>query len=121
MNHVRTLAIAMLILATAPSARAQSAAPARPHVELEAKPPDEPSSDSTPEVEITPDTAPDTTQSPPSAASNEPAPIDADQVAHPPEIMTYVVPAYPPKAREQGIEGRVLLSIVVDESGKVAD
>ncbi|HLI79222.1 MAG TPA: energy transducer TonB [Candidatus Binataceae bacterium] len=106
----------MLILAMTPSARAQSAAPARPHVELEAKPPDEPSSNSTPDVETSPDAVP----SPPSAGSND-QPIDADAVAHPPEIVTYVVPIYPPKARAEGVQGRVLLSVVVDESGKVED
>lgn len=115
MKHLCTLFIAMLILAMPSLARAQSA-PARPHVELEAKPPDEPSSGSTPDVQASPDTA----TSPPSAGPNEQA-IDTDAVAQPPEIVTYVVPLYPPKARQQGIEGRVLLSVVIDESGKVED
>ena len=116
MKHLRALLIALLIVAMPASARAQSTAPARPHVELESKPPDEPSSDSTPDIEASPDNA----TSPPSAGPNEQA-IDADVVAQPPEIVTYVVPIYPPKARQQGIEGRVLLSVVVDETGKVED
>ena len=32
-----------------------------------------------------------------------------------------MVPEYPPKARAQKIQGRVLLIVVVDESGKVED
>ncbi|HLX38421.1 MAG TPA: energy transducer TonB [Candidatus Binataceae bacterium] len=97
--------------------RAQDAAPvARPAVELESEPPDEPSSEASPEVEMAPGAA----SSPSSTGSNEELPW-ADQVAHAPEILTYVVPEYPAKAREEGIEGRVLLTVVIDESGRVED
>ncbi len=49
------------------------------------------------------------------------APLPANAIAHPPEIETYVVPEYPPEARAKKIQGRVLLIVVVDESGKVED
>ena len=71
--------------------------------------------------------APDATSSasalPPAAGSNDDSdkPVPADAVAHRPEIETYVVPEYPRKARAKKIEGRVLLMVVVDESGKVED
>ncbi len=60
---------------------------------------------------------------PPRAASgdNGNTPISADAVAHRPEIVTYVVPRYPPKARAAGIQGRVLLMVIIDEKGKVED
>jgi protein TonB len=92
-------------------------------MQLEAKPPDEPSSSSTPDVEAVPDAAPSTGAMPAPAGSDDEsdAPIAANAVAHPPEIVTYVVPEYPPKARARGIEGRVLLMVIVDESGKVED
>lgn len=48
-------------------------------------------------------------------------PVAVDVVAHPPEIVTYVVPKYPRKARTKKIQGRVLLMVIVDESGKVED
>jgi protein TonB len=117
--------LVMMVLATSASiAGGQAAAPtaaARKHIPLEVKPPDEPSS--SPDVE----TAPDATSSmgtmlPPAGQQGDAdAPVAATAVAHPPEIETYVVPAYPPQAREKGIEGRVLLMVVVDESGKVED
>ncbi len=118
---LRNSALVLLMLTMwATSSRAQANAPAHPHVELEARPPDEPSSesspDSTPNVESAPDAAP-----PPSSTESNGAPIDANAVALPPEIVTYVVPVYPPKARAQRIQGRVMLSIVIDESGKVED
>lgn len=111
-----TALVLLMLTMWATSSRAQASAPAHPHVELEAKPPDEPSSDSTPNVEPAPDAAP-----PPSSTESNGAPIDANAVAQPPEIVTYVVPEYPAKARAQGIQGRVMLSIVIDESGKVED
>jgi protein TonB len=92
-------------------------------VHLEAKPPDEPSFSSTPETSGPGDGARDLKE----GASDSPgdgdsdAPVAANAVAHPPEIVTYVVPEYPPKARARGIEGRVLLIVIVDESGKVED
>jgi periplasmic protein TonB len=109
------------------AARSQATAPnptaAHSHVQLEAKPPDEPSPSSTPDVEAVPDAAPSTGAMPAPAGSDDDsdAPIAANAVAHPPEIVTYVVPEYPPKARARGIEGRVLLMVIVDESGKVED
>jgi periplasmic protein TonB len=118
----------MLIFAlwTAPARGQTSApnpAPAQNHIQLEAKPPDEPSSASSPEAGALPDTAPSTSTLPPPAESDEEddKPVAADIVAHPPEIETYVVPIYPPKARAKKIQGRVLLMVVVDESGKVED
>ncbi len=48
-------------------------------------------------------------------------PVAADTLAHPPEIATYVVPEYPAEARARKIQGRVLLMVIVDDSGKVED
>jgi TonB family protein len=87
-----------------------------PIVELESEPPDEPTAAASPEIKMVPGPAP----TPSSTGSNEELPW-ADQVAHPPEIVTYVVPDYPAKARERGVQGRVMLAIVIDESGKVDD
>jgi protein TonB len=114
------LILVMLVMWTA-SAHAQDAtpdaSPAPPHVEVEVKPPDEPSSQGAPEVEAPPEASP----SPEALENDQGEPIPADRVAHPPEIETYVVPEYPKKARAQRIEGRVLLMVIVDESGKVED
>ena len=113
------LMIAMLVMWAA-TARAQAGAPnpdasATP-VEVQAKPPDEPSS-SVPDAEVEPDADPSPAPAEPGDDSN--APLSADRVAHPPEIETYVVPVYPQTARKRGIEGRVLLLVVIDETGKV--
>jgi periplasmic protein TonB len=55
----------------------------------------------------------------PPIEGNSEVPVAVDAVAHPPEIVTYVVPKYPRKARAKKIQGRVLLMVIVDESGKV--
>ena len=93
------------------------------HVELEAKPPDEPTSVSSPEVEALPDAVPSTDALPPAAQPDQETdhPASANAVAHPPEIETYVVPVYPPEARAKKIQGRVVLMVIVDTSGKVED
>jgi protein TonB len=119
------MVIAMLAI-SASMARSQAAAPspaAQGPIQLEVKPPDEPSSSSSPDVETIPDATTSTGAMPaPGGTEDESdAPVPANAVAHPPEIETYVVPEYPQKARVQGIEGRVLLMVVVDESGKVED
>jgi protein TonB len=123
----RKLVFIILMLAISTSmARAQAPASKRPdrnHIELEVKPPDEPSSSSTPEAEIVPDATSSMGATPPQTGpegeiSGPPA---ADTVAHPPEIVTYVVPEYPRKARAQKVAGRVLLMVIIDESGKVED
>ena len=88
--------------------------PTSPHVQLQAKPPDEP-----PDLQAVPEPAPSATE--PGEDEDEAGPLDANKVAHPPEIETYVVPEYPAKARAQKIQGRVLLIIIIDESGKVED
>jgi protein TonB len=139
------VATAMLALCIAPAC-AQSAGPpplpAHNRIQLEAKPPDEPSAAASPDVQLLPDAGPSTGALPPSAdadgdddssgddsaghdsSGNEgggDTPVAAQSVAHPPEIVTYVVPVYPPAARSRGIEGRVRLEVIVDESGKVED
>ena len=48
----------------------------------------------------------------------------AGEVTHmawdePPKLIKIVKPKYPEVAREDGVEGRVILSIVVDKKGKV--
>jgi len=124
MIRVRTLLFAIIALAmSTASVRAQDAAPAaRPAVELESKPPDEPTSETSPEVQIVPGGPQMVPGGPASPSTIRPEELpQADQVAHPPEIVTYVVPDYPAKAREEGIEGRVLLMVVIDESGKVEE
>ncbi len=109
------------------AARGQAAAPnstaAHSRVQLEAKPPDEPSSSSSPDIEPAPEAAPanGAIGAPAGSSDESNAPIAANAVAHPPEIVTYVVPIYPPQARAKKIEGRVLLMVIVDESGKVED
>ena len=90
----------------------------RSKIELEAKPPDEPTSSEAPNVEAVPETAPSTGVTPPASGDNN-TPVEADSVAHPPEIVTYVVPQYPLKAREAGLQGRVLVMVIIDEKGKV--
>jgi len=120
---------AVILILTLPVTMAQGQATAHDppgvhsHVQLEAKPPDEPASSSSPEIEAVPDARSSASALPPPAGSNEDsnATVAADAVAHPPEIVTYVVPVYPPKARAQKIEGRVLLLVVIDASGKVED
>ncbi len=47
------------------------------------------------------------------------APVREDQVAHPPTVVSRVVPTYPAMARARGIEGRVLLRAIVDRDGHV--
>ena len=125
MASVRALAGSLLVVIAMAiwmaSARAQSDAPdaeASPaHVEVEVTPPDEPAAQSAPEVELPPEATP----SPAASDEDASSPIPANRVAHPPEIETYVVPEYPQKARAQRIEGKVLLMVIVDESGKVED
>ncbi len=115
------LVIAMLVIWGA-SARAQANA-ANPEasstpVEVQAKPPDEPSS-SAPDAEVEPDAGASPAPAEPGDDSN--TLLAADRVAHPPEIETYVVPDYPQTARKRGVEGQVLLMVVIDQSGKVED
>jgi protein TonB len=124
--RIRKLLLVILMLALwwtpARGQAAPGASPVQPHVQLEVKPPDEPSSSSSPDVDVAPEATSSPGTLPPVAGSDESdAPVAANAVAQPPEIETYVVPEYPPKARAQGIEGRVLLMVVVDESGKVED
>jgi len=123
----KSLAVILMLAMWAAPARGQTAAPNPPaqnHIQLEAKPPDEPpSSVSEPDVEVAPDATSSQGSTPPAIGSegDSSGPPAADRVAHPPEIETYVVPEYPRKARAKKIEGRVVLLVIVDESGKVED
>jgi TonB family protein len=114
------LLIAMLALWPS-TVRSQNTGPS--HLQLEAKPPDEPSSTSSPDADALPDATSSASALPPPAESDEDGgtPVAANAIAHPPEIQTYVVPEYPAEARARKIQGRVLLMVVVDESGKVED
>jgi protein TonB len=122
----KSLLVILMLLMWTPLAHGQAIAPnpppAQSHLQLEAKPPDEPSS-SSPDAEVAPDATSSASAPPPLAGSSEDsdAPVPADAVAHRPEIETYVVPIYPPEARARKIQGRVLLMVVVDASGKVED
>lgn len=49
------------------------------------------------------------------------APIAAALAAHPPVVVSRVVPEYPAPARAQRIEGQVLLRAVVDRTGRIED
>jgi protein TonB len=39
----------------------------------------------------------------------------------PPKLVRFVKPGYPPIARRLRVEGEVVVSVLVDETGKVAD
>jgi len=49
------------------------------------------------------------------------APISAAAVAHPPTVLSRVLPDYPPLARARGIEGLVVLRAIVDREGSVEE
>ena len=116
----------MLLALATTSTSAQSTTPnssAHGPVPLEAKPPDEPPSSAAPEANPNPEAAPSAAELPPvsGAQDEKPQPLTAEMAATPPQIETYVVPVYPPDARAKRIEGRVLLIVVIDGSGKVED
>lgn len=121
------LTVAVALTFTASMARGQTPTKDPPgvhtHVQLEARPPDEPTAAPSPDVEVAPDATSSGSALPPPAESGEDAdkPVSADLVAHRPQIETYVVPVYPPEARAKKIEGRVTLMVIVDTSGKVED
>jgi len=39
----------------------------------------------------------------------------------PPELVSFPKPEYPPLARKMGVQGTVVLSVLVDETGRVQD
>ncbi len=49
------------------------------------------------------------------------APIPAVKIAHPPTVISQVLPEYPPLARARGLEGVVVLRAVVDRQGSVEE
>jgi TonB family protein len=121
------LAVALILAVPASMARGQTSTKDPPgvhtHVQLEARPPDEPTTAPSPDVGALPEADPSIGTLPPAAEPDQDTdkPMSADLVAHPPQIQTYVVPVYPPEARAQKIQGRVTLMVVVDTSGKVED
>jgi protein TonB len=48
-------------------------------------------------------------------------PLPADLAANPPLLISRVVPEYPRLARQQGIEGLVVLEAVLDSDGRIED
>lgn len=48
-------------------------------------------------------------------------PLSADQVEHPPILVSRVLPEYPPIARARSLEGRVVLRAVIDRTGRVEE
>jgi protein TonB len=48
-------------------------------------------------------------------------PLTLRDVASPPEIVTRVVPDYPPLARQRGVEGQVVLEAILDRDGRIED
>lgn len=59
------------------------------------------------------------------AAAQEPPATDPAEEAAPitvmPEVVTFVEPVYPPGAKAQGLEGRVLLQLAISAEGAVTD
>lgn len=45
------------------------------------------------------------------------SPVPLQAVAVPPELVTRVVPEYPPRARALGVEGQVIVEVVLDRDG----
>jgi TonB family protein len=56
---------------------------------------------------------------PGSAGGTFDSPFSGDQVAQPPALITAPLPNYPEAARLAGLEGEVVLRIIVDQSGAV--
>jgi protein TonB len=50
---------------------------------------------------------------------NGDGPISADKVASPPSVLSQVRPNYPPLARARGIEGLVVVELIIDRAGRV--
>lgn len=46
-------------------------------------------------------------------------PVPAAQVAHPPVLIRKIAPVYPPQARQNDVEGLVLLEAILDREGRV--
>ena len=55
------------------------------------------------------------------AEGHDDSPIPGDLVDQPPALLSSVTPDYPEAARDRGIEGVVLLEIVIAKSGNVED
>lgn len=49
------------------------------------------------------------------------APLAVNQVANPPILLSRVMPQYPRRALQRGIEGLVLLEAILDRDGHVED
>ena len=47
--------------------------------------------------------------------------MTAAEVAHPPTVVSQILPEYPPLARARGIEGLVVLKAVIDRDGLVEE
>jgi protein TonB len=47
--------------------------------------------------------------------------IPADQVEHPPIVVSRIIPTYPAFARARGLEGLVVLTAIVDRAGHVEE
>jgi TonB family protein len=127
--------------ANAPASPAASLAP-RPAVEMPAEPARTEPAVSRPEIpapkaeEPPPAQAPASPPAPPATAPTRPAPEPAAApspatragdlvVSGPgvfsPELVSFSKPEYPPVARRMGVEGTVVVSVLVDENGRVED
>ncbi|HEY0780964.1 MAG TPA: TonB family protein, partial [Thermoanaerobaculia bacterium] len=58
------------------------------------------------------------TPAPPAAAA---PPESGGGAVIPPKLVNYPSPEYPPLARRLGVQGTVIVSVLVDESGRVAE
>ena len=54
------------------------------------------------------------------ALAADPPPVEAPPLT-PPQVAEFVEADYPPAARAQGLEARVLLRLAIDETGAVTD
>lgn len=85
-------------------------ASARNHVSI-------PTPEQTPSVASTPSVTASARASLQAPAASLPVP--AKTVAHPPRVLSKVLPEYPLKARLQGVTGRVVLEIVLGRDGSI--
>lgn len=73
------------------------------------------------EVPPTKGTQVDTTSVRSKPGEHLPAPVEFMPYDVPPKFVKRIEPKYPPQARESGISGTILVQVLVDKKGKVAD
>ncbi len=91
--------------------------PPKPKVQVEVAEAGEGEEEETEEVDIEPTTEFDEFEVPPPPKTEET--FQFYEVSEPPKLVSYVQPEYPEMARKAGIEGRVIVQVIVDENGNV--